>query len=151
MFVVGSFADILSSQHTDPNKLLQQVYNNVCKLYSSRAISIEVVECFALNCGCWPNTEVQKLKDQLQATISSVANSSPLSANVILLLKLLEREFQDRALCHLDEIVDHVNNKQRVYSEEEIFHIPAYANELQSHGLIMLTRTESDFDNKRTH
>jgi len=48
------------------------------------------------------------------------------------------------ALCHLDEITDHVKNKQRVYSEEEIFHISAYANELQSHGLIMLTGMESE-------
>jgi len=73
VFVVGSFADILLSQPTDPSKLLQQMYNNVCKLYSSRTSGAEVLGCFALNCGCWPNTEeVQKLKDQLQTTISSV-------------------------------------------------------------------------------
>ena len=145
VFVVGSFADILSSQHKDPNKLLQEVYKKVCKLYPNYTSNTEVVECFALDCGCWTNTEeVQNLKEQLQATISSVADNSAVSANAILLLKLLETEFQDRSLCHLDEIIDHVKNKRRVYSEEEICQIPAYANELESQGLVLLTGTESE-------
>ena len=150
VFIVGSFADVLSSQYKDPNKLLQEVYNNVCKLYPRHTSNVEVVECFALDCGCWPNTEeVQNLNDQLQATISSVTDDSAVSANAILLLKLLEREFQDRTLCHLDEIIDHMKNKRYVCSEEEIFQISAYLNELESQGLILLTGTESESPTNR--